>query len=301
MKKSENVNKQKKQRKISKVLLWVLVVMLIVGGAVSLTYTTVLCCINQINHSYVIDDYDNKVDNMTDKQISDIESKAQEYNEALDSLEKGTYDKNTVQGNYDVLELGDIISYISIPKINVYLPIYQNTSEEVLQKGIAHEKNSSLPVGGENTNCVLLGHSGLTTDDLFTNLNKLKEGDEFSLFTLNKEYKYRVCEVYTVLPEKVNSFLQIKEHRDIVTLITCTPVGINTHRLIVIGDRVKTADRVNKEKIKQDKNENKNSYDNLKTHYNYIFIATAIIIFLFVTGFVVVRIIKKEKNGKEKG
>ena len=148
-------------------------IILIVIGLFCITYTTIFTFINQTGHSYVINKYEKAVSKLSESKINDIEEKAHKYNKAINNLaDTGTYDEETIKGSYDVLQLGDIISYINIPKIDIYLPIYDNASEEVLQVGIAHEKGTSLPVGGNNTNCVLLGHSGLTTDPLFTELNK---------------------------------------------------------------------------------------------------------------------------------
>lgn len=133
--------------------------------------------------------------------------------------------------------MGNQMGYIGIPAIDVDLPIYHYTSDDVLTVGIGHLENSSLPVGGESTHCLLTGHSGLAKAKLFTDLEKLELGDKFYIKTLNEVLCYEVDSILTVEPYDTSA-LQIIEGRDLVTLITCTPHGINSHRLLVRGTRV---------------------------------------------------------------
>lgn len=130
-----------------------------------------------------------------------------------------------------------VMGYIVIPAIDVNLPIYHYTSDDVLTVDIGHIENSSLPVGGESTHCLLTGHSALATAKLFTDLDKLELSDKFYIKTLNETLCYEVDSILTVLPYDTSA-LQIIEGRDLVTLITCTPYGINSHRLLVRGTRV---------------------------------------------------------------
>lgn len=129
------------------------------------------------------------------------------------------------------------MSYIEIPKIKCSLPIYHGTDEGVLQIAIGHIEGSSLPVGGVNTHCVLSGHRGLPSAKLFSNLDKLEEGDIFMIRTLDQTLTYEVDQIRIVLPDEVDD-LKIEEGKDLCTLVTCTPYGINTHRLLVRGHRV---------------------------------------------------------------
>ncbi len=131
----------------------------------------------------------------------------------------------------------DVMGVISIPKIDVMLPIYEGTGEEVLQKGIGHMEVGSSLLGGAGTHCLLAGHRGLPGKELFTRLGELKEGDLFHLEVNNKRHTYQVCSIRVVRPEETEG-LGIWEDRDLVSLITCTPYGINTHRLIVTGERM---------------------------------------------------------------
>ena len=170
-----NYLKGSEDKKLKKILKnkWLIIAIIIIA-IVCLASTYIGSMYNQTKYSYVINNYQEKVSSLSKDDIEDKEQKAKKYNNSLNDLSStGKYDKDTVTGYYDVLNLGKIISYIDIPKIDVYLPIYNNTDDKTLQNGIGHEKSSSLPVGGINTNCVLLGHSGLTTNPLFTDLHKL--------------------------------------------------------------------------------------------------------------------------------
>lgn len=137
---------------------------------------------------------------------------------------------------YEALPGGDIIGYIEIPKITILCPIFHYSTEAVLDKGIGHVHGSSLPVGGESTHSVLTGHRGLPESKLFTDLDQLEEGDRFYISSAGRDMAYEVKDVRVVLPEEVSS-LVIEEGRDLVTLVTCTPYGVNTHRLLITGER----------------------------------------------------------------
>ena len=130
--------------------------------------------------------------------------------------------------------MSDSIGYIEIPKIKVYLPVFHGLSDEVLQRGVGHMEGSSLPVGGKSTHCVLAGHTGLPSANLFTDLDQLKDGDMFYIHTLDKVLAYKIDQIKTVLPYETED-TQIVGGKDYVTLVTCTPYGINSHRLLVRG------------------------------------------------------------------
>ena len=130
-----------------------------------------------------------------------------------------------------------MIGYLDIPAIDIRLPIYHGTSEAALQVGVGHLPWSDLPVGGEGTHCVLVGHSGLPSSRLFTDLHMLVLGDRFSIYVLNMSLTYEVDQVETVLSDDL-SLLKTETGADLITLVTCTPVGINSHRLLVRGHRV---------------------------------------------------------------
>lgn len=134
-----------------------------------------------------------------------------------------------------------IMCFVEIPKINVSLPVYHGTSEEVLKKGVGHMEGSALPIGGVGNRSFLLAHTGMNTSRMFSDLTGLSEGDLFYIRVLNLCLTYRVCEIQTLLPEEADE-LYPDEERDLMTLVTCTPYGVNSHRLIVTGERISDAE-----------------------------------------------------------
>ena len=139
----------------------------------------------------------------------------------------------------NLLKIDDtgMMGYIDIPKLDVVLPVYHGTSEKVLQSGVGHLKNTSLPVGGESCHAVLSGHRGLANAKIFTDLNKMEVGDVFYIKVLHHTFAYQVDQILTVLPSDTDA-LQIEKGKDYVTLVTCTPYAVNTHRLLVRGTRI---------------------------------------------------------------
>ncbi|EKS7866134.1 class C sortase [Bacillus cereus] len=193
-------------------------------------------------HYSEISSYDKKIKALQKKEVERREKEAAEYNKQVQTSAKTFTDpfsekKSNHQAYADVLNLGDVIGYIEISKINIKLPIYQGTSEEVLGRGIGHLDFSSLPVGGESTHTILTGHRGLPSAKLFTDLDKLSKGDLFYIHSLDKVLAYKVDQIKVVLPHETDD-LQIVENKDYTTLITCTPYGVNTNRLLVRGERV---------------------------------------------------------------
>ena len=135
------------------------------------------------------------------------------------------------------LTVGGVMCYIDIPKINVYLPVQHGTGAETLEKSVGHVVGTSLPVGGSSTHAVLSAHSGMASSKLFSDIDQLAEGDTFYIHVLDEVLAYKVDAIHTVLPTDT-SLLQIADGKDLVTLVTCTPFGINTHRLLVRGHRI---------------------------------------------------------------
>lgn len=193
-------------------------------------------------HYSEISSYDKKIKALQKKEIERREKEAADYNKQVQTSKQTFADpfaeENSIQQAYaDALNLGDVMGYIEISKIKIKLPIYQGTSEEVLSRGIGHLDYSSLPVGGENTHTILTGHRGLPSAKLFSDLDKLSEGDLFYIHSLDKILAYKVDQIKVVLPHETDD-LQIVENKDYTTLITCTPYGVNTNRLLVRGERV---------------------------------------------------------------
>ena len=181
---------------------------------------------------------------LTPKDYSDIFTAAEDYNARLAALTFPMTEYGQLSEDYDAAlnASGDgVMGYIDIDKIQVKLPIYHGISDSVLAHAVGHIEGSSLPVGGESTHCVLSAHRGLPNAKLFTDLNKLEIGDTFRITVLDQAMIYEVDQIKTVLPTDVSDLL-ITEGEDYCTLVTCTPYGINTHRLLVRGHRVSSED-----------------------------------------------------------
>ena len=216
-----------------------LIVVFFVGVSV-LLYPTVSDYWNSLHQSQAIATYADSVENMDEQDYEKLWDAAVRYNQKLFQSGHGLGLKDEEKEEYnellDVSGTG-IMSYIEIPKIKCSLPIYHGTDEGVLQIAVGHIEGSSLPVGGLNTHCVLSGHRGLPSAKLFSNLDKLEEGDIFMIRTLDQTLTYEVDQIRIVLPDEVED-LKIEEGKDLCSLVTCTPYGINTHRLLVRGHRV---------------------------------------------------------------
>lgn len=216
-----------------------LVLVFFVGLSV-LLYPTVSDYWNSLHQSRAIATYSDAVEEMNTSDYERMWAEADAYNEKLYESGHGLGLKKKEKKEYNnLLNVSGtgIMSYIEIPKIKCSLPIYHGTDEGVLQIAIGHIEGSSLPVGGVNTHCVLSGHRGLPSAKLFSNLDKLEEGDIFMIRTLDQTLTYEVDQIRIVLPDEVDD-LKIEEGEDLCTLVTCTPYGINTHRLLVRGHRV---------------------------------------------------------------
>ncbi|MGK8833550.1 class C sortase [Bacillus paranthracis] len=194
-------------------------------------------------HYSQVSSYDAKVKALQKGELEHREKEAKEYNKNVQGSNQTFADpfvekeKTGGKSYADALNVGDVMGYVEIPKIKVKLPIYQGTSEEVLSRGVGHLDKSSLPVGGKGTHTVLTGHRGLASAVLFTDLDKMKESDIFYIHSLDKILAYQVDQIKVVLPSETEDLL-IVNNQDYATLLTCTPYGVNTHRLLVRGHRV---------------------------------------------------------------
>lgn len=189
---------------------------------------------NYINNKFAvstISDYTEKINNVKDEEVDDLIKNINKYNY---DLFNGTAE-NELPDYLNVHE-GDVLGYIEIPSINIKLPIYYGTSVDILKKGVGVLDGTSLPVGGENTHSVLSAHTGLANQKLFTDIDKLKDGDVFYLHILKKDLAYKVNQIKVVHPDEIDE-LKISDDKDYVTLLTCYPYGINTERLLVRGER----------------------------------------------------------------
>ena len=218
----------------------ILLVLILLIGLSLLLYPSVSDYWNSLHQTKAIATYAEEVANLNQEQYEKIWAAAERYNESLDDRDNayrlGDAQKAEYEHLLDVSGLG-IMGYIEIPSIDCSLPIYHGTEESVLQIAVGHLEWSSLPVGGESTHCVLSGHRGLPSAKLFTNLDKLQAGDIFMLRVLDEVLTYEVDQILIVEPQETGA-LRIEEGKDYCTLVTCTPYGINTHRLLVRGHRI---------------------------------------------------------------
>ena len=230
---------------MKKALPIILILLIFLGGLGILTYPLISSVVNNIEMRKNAAAYFEKTAEKGNAEIDALFAEAEEYNQSLlntiiltDPFDEESYEK--IGAHYmETFNTTDdgLIGYIDIPKINVYLPIYHGTEYEVLAKGAGHLENTALPVGGENTHSVISAHSAFPTETFFDYLVEIKEGDEFYIHVLNRTLKYQVDQIKVVLPTETQD-LHVVEGKDYVTLLTCTPYTINTHRLLVRGERV---------------------------------------------------------------
>lgn len=226
----------------------ILLILIFIIGLSLLLYPSFANWWNSFHQSRAIASYVEQVANIDDEQYQEIWNAAVDYNQSLLDNPNTYHISNEQQTYYEqLLNIGGngIMGYIEIPKIDVTLPVYHGTDETVLQIAIGHLNWTSLPVGGESSHCVVSGHRGLPSAKLFTDLDKMAEGDIFIFNILDEVLTYEVDQIRIVEPN-VTEELLIVEGEDLCTLITCTPYGINTHRMLVRGHRV---DNIEKEKV----------------------------------------------------
>jgi sortase A len=226
-------------KKINNIITAILILILLVGVSL-LLYPTVSDYWNSFHQSRAIASYTSAVENLDENQYEAIKEAAIAYNKALldrgNSYELTDEQREEYESMLDVSGMG-IMGYISIPSIQCELPIYHGTDDTVLQIAVGHVEWSSLPIGGEGTHCVLSGHRGLPSAKLFTDLDQLVEGDIFTITVLGETLTYEIDQIRIVLPNEVND-LAIEEGKDYCTLMTCTPYGINSHRMLLRGHRI---------------------------------------------------------------
>jgi len=220
----------------------VIVVVVLIVGLAALAYPTVSNYLAAKNGSAAIQTYADTVGRLGPAEIEALRAAAEEYNQSLtgqpvhDPFLEGS--GMAMADNYtQVLNVAGIMGYLEIPRIGVYLPIYHGTSETVLRKGAGHLEGSTLPIGGPTRHTVITGHTGLSHAKLLTDLAELREGDQFYLHVLGEVLAYQVDQIRVVSPQLTDDLGRI-EGKDYATLLTCTPYGINSHRLLVRGERV---------------------------------------------------------------
>ena len=231
----------------------IFIILIFLVGLGFISYPTVSNLWNQAHQSRAIATYSKQVEKLDDSENKKMLKAARKYNKSLlkksDHWKLSKKDKKKYESLLDVSGTG-IMGYIEVPKIDCSLPIYHGTDEGALQIAIGHLEGSSLPVGGKSTHCVLSGHRGLPSARLFTDLDQMEEGDIFILNILGRKLAYEVDQIRVVLPEEMSD-LEIEEGKDLCTLVTCTPYGINTHRLLVRGHRTKYVEKKVEEEQKK--------------------------------------------------
>ena len=230
------MNKFSRKNRITGILLLVA----LLAGLSLLLYPFLADYWNSMHQSRAIATYMNAVTELDNNDYEGMLEEAQAYNDALpgnpDRFLPSEEEHQQYENLLSISEDG-IIGYVEIPSIHVSLPFYHGTDEDILQVAAGHIEGSSLPVGGEGTHCVISGHRGLPSARLFTNIDQLTEGDIFTLLVLDETLTYEVDQIRIVEPEDI-SLLEIEEGKDLCTLVTCTPYGVNSHRLLVRGHRV---------------------------------------------------------------
>ena len=219
-----------------------LLILILFAGVSLLLYPTVSDYWNSFHQSRAIASYAEQVANIDDAQYEELWDAAQDYNQSLLHRPNDLLLSDEQQEIYkSLLDFGGngIMGYIEIPMIDVMLPIYHGTNESVLQIAVGHLDWTSLPVGGAGSHCVLSGHRGLPSARLFTDLDKLKVGDVFMLHVLNEILTYEIDQILIVEPQDTDPLL-IEPGKDLCTMITCTPYGINSHRMLVRGHRIES-------------------------------------------------------------
>ncbi len=276
-------NKNKKKKKgISSTIL---IIVLVVAGLLVMLYPTISNLYNQMTGSYAIQEFKENLADQGQAVLEEQRKMAEAYNASL----YGTEGTKCEYEYEDIMDFGNgMMGYIEIPVIDVYLPVYHSVSESVLSKGVGHIPKTAFPIGGEGNHSVLSGHTGLPSAELLTDLSQVKEGDEFYIHILGGILAYKVDQIQVVLPEEADSLLPTPG-MDYCTLVTCTPYGVNSHRLLVRGTRVEYVEEVEETIAVTEESEN-------NTILMIVFFAGIVV--LLVVLVVIIRHVNKKKNKK---
>ena len=283
--------------------LWRLARLLVILlGIGILVYPSLSEYLSELNGSRATASYDDSVLQMEQARLDQLLAQAQEYNRQLAGTSTGKAPLSDDEGNpvtpesyWDLLNVDSagMMGYIEIPKLNTTIPIYHGTSEAVLQVGVGHLQNTSLPVGGESTHAALSGHRGLPTRSLFTDLDQMEVGDRFYIKVLNETLCYTVDQILTVLPHEMDA-LAIEEGKDYVTLITCTPYGINSHRLLVRGVRTPYDPQQHQNEIA----ESTSYLSSMPAQYRHLLIGVVVLVAVLLLRFLVCAVLNIRKRRK---
>lgn len=292
------MHRRKKGSIINPVLILASVLIFMTGAGI-FVYPAVSNYLAERRQAETVRDYQEEVSSLEPQELSEELKRAQEYNKNL--AEDEFHDPFLLDGKYvispeyqEILNYtGDgIMGYVEIPDIDVNLPIYHGTSEEVLQDGAGHLEASSLPVGGERTHAVISAHRGLPSAKLFSDLDELETGDVFFIHILNETHAYQVDQIQVVKPDELDS-LRVVDGQDLVTLLTCTPYAVNTHRLLVRGVRIPYEEA---QKVLEDA-EDENTLSRWVKEYAVSIAAGTVLLVLLVLA---VKIRKRKRKRKKK-
>lgn len=285
----------------------IFIIIFIIGLSVML-YPTIADQWNKLHQSRAIADYENVVSDMKEEDFEKQWQEAENYNEKIKtntfSGEVFSQEEKNMRGSeyWSVLNVGDngIMGYVSIPKIEQKIPIYHGTSDAVLQVGAGHIMGTRLPIGGEGNHSVLAAHRGLPSAKLFTDIDQLKSGDKFYIHILDKVLAYQVDQIFPMIEkddiEALQDALKNEEGQDYVTLFTCTPYGVNSHRLLVRGHRVAYHGEEDETSTMSD-----NMLQSVKDYYMLYALTAVAISVLAALGIRIIRNRKSEKrSGREK-
>lgn len=283
--------------------LWRLARLLVILlGIGILVYPSLSEYLSERNGSRATASYDDSVLQLEQARLDQLLAQAQEYNRQLAGTSTGKAplsddegDPVTPESYWDLLNVDSagMMGYIEIPRLNTAIPIYHGTSEAVLQVGVGHLQNTSLPVGGESTHAALSGHRGLPTRSLFTDLDQMEVGDRFYIKVLNETLCYTVDQILTVLPHEMDA-LAIEEGKDYVTLITCTPYGINSHRLLVRGVRTPYDPQQHQNEIA----ESASYLSSMPAQYRHLLIGVVVLVVVLLLRFLVCAVLNIRKRRK---
>ncbi|MBR6548870.1 MAG: class C sortase [Clostridia bacterium] len=266
----------------------IIVVVIFLCGLSLFLYPTISNLYNQYLNDQLIGDYKDSLAAIAPEKIDQAMTNALAFNQNRYNPDKLKELGLTYENTLNATNNG-VMGYVEIPKISVSLIIYHTIDEEVLQKGIGHVPESHLPVGGENTHCVLAGHTGLPSAKLLTNIDHLQIGDRFYIHVLNEVLEYKIDDISVVEPDEVSK-LNVISGKDCVTLVTCTPYGVNSHRLLVRGARVDGADLSARE----------DAIDNELLDIDIKLLLTFSLIGLFIIFLAVRKLLKIKKRKREK-
>lgn len=290
-----------------RVIIIIVIVLIFLGGIFLTAYPYLYNAYTEKHHSEVMDNYSRTVETISQEELDSIRQQVAEYNDSLlsessvltDPFDPEAYKNHDSDTYARMLNInGDgIIALLSVPKINVNLPVYHGTDEEIISRALGHLEGTSMPIGGPSTHSVITGHTGLSNQRLFTDLTELQTGDVFYIDVLNETLAYEIDRIDIVEPDDT-SLLSVYKGEDYVTLLTCYPYGINSHRLMVRGTRIPYDEAVEQEKLMEENTVSTSQWD--REYIRAIAVCLAGYSVLLVI-FIIVRKKRSKKNKEADG